>query len=302
MEWTTYHPLADIYGYMDHVAAAYPSIARETVIGKSVEGRPLKTITIGDPADKKPGIVLVCGQHGREWISPATCTYLMSYITEGRRASALKDRTVTIVPVANPDGYEYTFQYDRLWRKNRRKGPRCAGVDLNRNWGYKWGGKGTSRNMCQETYPGTKAFSEPETAALKNYFETLKTKPAAVLDIHSYGQYILYPWGYDKVLSPDYKEMDRVGRLMADKIKKEFQTEYSVGNSAILLYPAAGGLDDYAKAKLRVKYTYTLELGDTGKYGFNLPSRYIVPTSKELVAAVTTLDEAISTTQASPQR
>ena len=71
--------------------------------------------------------------------------------------------------------YEYTFRGDRLWRKNRsspEKGGVCIGVDLNRNYGYRWGGLGTSKQPCREIFAGTGPFSEPETNAVKNFFET----------------------------------------------------------------------------------------------------------------------------------
>lgn len=69
--------------------------------------------------------------------------------------------------------YEYTFTRDRLWRKNRRRaiGSSCTGVDLNRNFGYRWGGMGTSKDPCREIYAGSGPFSEPETKAIRNFFE-----------------------------------------------------------------------------------------------------------------------------------
>lgn len=95
-------------------------------------------------------------------------TYIIDYLVEN---SESLETDYYILPVANPDGYEHTFVSDRLWRKNRKKGKNCAGVDLNRNFGYRWGGKGTSMNMCHDTYPGTKPFSEPETDAIRNFFD-----------------------------------------------------------------------------------------------------------------------------------
>lgn len=74
-------------------------------------------------------------------------------------------------PLINPDGYEHSHNRDRLWRKNRanpEKGS-CAGTDLNRNFGYKWGGQGASRQPCRETYAGSGPFSEPETAAIQKF-------------------------------------------------------------------------------------------------------------------------------------
>lgn len=99
-----------------------------------------------------------------------------------------------------------------MWRKNRsRRGALCSGVDLNRNFGYKWGGKGTSNRPCAEIYAGPSAFSEPETLAQKKFFERSQEKFFAFLTFHSYGQYILYPWGYDVVVPPDHQDLDRVG-------------------------------------------------------------------------------------------
>lgn len=117
------------------------------------------------------------------------------------------------------------------------------------------------------------------------------------MSFHSYGQYILYPWGYDQRLPPDYLDLDTAGRQAAEAMKKVTtdKTVYTVGNSAITLYPAAGGSDDWAKALLKIKYAYTIELRDTGKYGFILPARFITPTAKEALAAVQVITEIIKT-------
>ena len=72
------------------------------------------------------------------------------------------------VPVANPDGYEYSREVDRMWRKNRRKNEnsKCDGVDLNRNFDKAYG-TASSKNPCAEDFRGEKAFSEPESAAIR---------------------------------------------------------------------------------------------------------------------------------------
>ena len=82
------------------------------------------------------------------------------------------------VPVANPDGYEYSRNKDRMWRKNRRKneGSKCEGVDLNRNFGKAYG-TASSKNPCAEDFRGEAAFSEPESAAIRICsFKIIKTK------------------------------------------------------------------------------------------------------------------------------
>ena len=112
--------------------------------------------------------------HAREWISPASVTYIINELVENRDAhgEAVKNVDWYILPVVNPDGYEYSHRADRLWRKNRKGGVgRCAGTDLNRNFGYKWGGAGSSKEPCKEIYAGTGPFSEPETLAVSNFIQ-----------------------------------------------------------------------------------------------------------------------------------
>ena len=98
--------------------------------------------------------------------------------------------------------YEYTHTTNRLWRKNRAGSkdvlgmllPLCAGVDLNRNFGYQWGGvsldprRGTSL-LCLETYMGTKPFSEAESNAIRRF---IKSKPAGTFDVSDICEYLFY--------------------------------------------------------------------------------------------------------------
>lgn len=70
------------------------------------------------------------------------------------------------------------------------------------------------------------------------------------------------------------------------------QQVYSVGPSGSLLYPAAGASDDWAKS-IGIKYTYTVELRDNGRYGFVLPASYIQPTAKEALQFVRTVAVAV---------
>ncbi|OXU22503.1 hypothetical protein TSAR_005494 [Trichomalopsis sarcophagae] len=297
MEWTSYHRLEDIHGYLDYLANTYPQLCSVMTIGRSVEGRELKVLRISKGTANAPALWIDGGIHAREWISPASVTYIIDYLVEH---SDQLEADYYILPVVNPDGYEYTFRGDRLWRKNRgnpQKGGSCIGIDLNRNFGYRWGGQGTSKQPCRETYAGTGAFSEPETRAIKNFFEASAANFKAYLTFHSYGQYILYPWGYDRRVPPDYKDLDNVGKQMAAAMRAAggANSAYTVGNSATTLYAASGGADDWAKAHLKIKYTYTVELRDKGQNGFVLPAKYIKPTAEEALAAVKVVTQAIKT-------
>lgn len=195
----------------------------------------------------------------------------------------------------NPDGYEYTHSGDRLWRKNRRRNSICTGVDLNRNYGYKWGGQGASKQPCAETFAGSGAFSEPETRAVQQFLTTSAANFKASLSFHSYGQYILYPWGYDRKVPPDHADLQRVGQQAAEAIRAVNGNKYTVGPSGSSLYPASGGSDDWAKGILKLKYSYTVELRDTGRHGFMLPADQIISTGQEMLAFMHVIANAVST-------
>jgi len=119
--------------------------------------------------------IIFKGTHAREWISPATVSYIVRQLVENRANYTFANNVdFYILPVVNPDGYEYSRSGNRLWRKNRNKNnTKCVGVDLNRNFGYKWGGAGASKDPCQETYAGPGPFSEPESQAVRDFVTTL---------------------------------------------------------------------------------------------------------------------------------
>ncbi|KAG7312132.1 hypothetical protein JYU34_001590 [Plutella xylostella] len=298
MTWKQYHRLEDIHQFMDYLAKTYPSIISVNSIGKSHEGRDLKVLRISDGKPTNKAVWIDGGIHAREWISPATVTYFINQFAENFDVESddVKNIDWYILPVVNPDGYEFTHLGDRLWRKNRKpQGTTrvCFGADLNRNFGYRWGGKGSSNNPCSDIYRGSRAFSEPETKAVSDFINNSAVNFTAYLTYHSYGQYILYPWGYDSVVPPDYQQLDIVGKDVARAIQQTGGSEYSVGSSSGLLYPAAGGSDDWAKAK-GIKYTYTIELSDTGRYGFILPVSYIEPVARESLAGLRVLAAAVN--------
>ena len=91
----------------------------------------------------KPNIWIEAGIHSREWISPAVGTFLIRELVEDydEHPEYVDNFNWYFIPVANPDGYAYTFSHDRMWRKTRSpQGGNCIGVDPNRNWNFHWGG------------------------------------------------------------------------------------------------------------------------------------------------------------------
>ena len=107
------------------------------------------------------------------------------------------------------------------------------------------------------------------------------------ITFHSYGQMILYPWGYDRVDAKDSAELQRMGTVGARAMGRS----YKVGSAAKVNYEAAGASDDWAKGSAGIKYSYTIELPDTGRYRFLLPARRIGTTVREAANAVKAMAE-----------
>jgi len=300
MNWDAYQKLSVIQDWMDLKAQEYPDFLQTENYGKSTEGRDLKVLKISTGGNGvKPAVWIDGGIHAREWISPATVSYMANELIEiaaqGKENPDYKYVSEVdwyINPNLNPDGYEYT-QIDRMWRKTRSKansffpGFGCVGVDPNRNWGYHWGGKGTSNNPCSQIYRGPMAASEPEVNSTQNYIYEKRDQIKLFLTFHSYSQMIFTPWGYDEEAEIDDKEdLMLVANNAKEALKSVHGTEYQAGSSPELLYAAAGGSEDFAKGIAEIKFAFCYELRDTGKNGFMLPPDQIKPSGEETFVAV----------------
>jgi murein tripeptide amidase MpaA len=149
---------------------------------------------------------------------------------------------IYITPIANPDGYEQAqTTKDRLWRKTRSNYSSalgCLGVDPNRNFAYEWGGLGTSADKCSDLYKGPVAFSEPETAAIRDFIESKKSEGVnwlAYFAVHSYSQMWLVPWGWTDVLPPTYDELLEFGTVGVKALTSVHGTQYKIGSVTEIL-------------------------------------------------------------------
>ena len=167
-------------------------------VGASYEGRPILAVKIGaaDDAAGRPNVLFMATHHAREWISTAIAMKLIRWLADSAPA-LVATHDVWVIPVENPDGYQYTFTADRYWRKNRRPNANGSfGVDPNRNYPGFWGvdEAGSSGLQYAETYRGTSAASEPETQAVMAFHAA--HPPVLSVSYHSYGGLVLYPWGF----------------------------------------------------------------------------------------------------------
>jgi carboxypeptidase A2 len=242
-------------------------------IGTSVEGRSIWTLKISKDEAGRQGVWYDATIHAREWLATATHLKITTRLIDEYETNADARRLIDtydwyLTPVANPDGYVYTWDSDRLWRKNRspNDGAACMGTDLNRNFDEHWGNAGSSALACSETYHGPTAGSEPETQALQSEAVRLGSSLITSIHMHTYGQYWLIPWGSYAAdgttcnIADDDAEMMVCAEAAANAIENTYNTDWLRGNSCNVIYPASGITMDYFKAVGGVKYTATPEL------------------------------------------
>ncbi|MEU4654305.1 M14 family zinc carboxypeptidase [Streptomyces sp. NPDC023723] len=195
-------------------AQEHPGLTKVVSIGKTVKGQDILALKLTKGAKQtkdgsKPSVLYASNQHAREWITPEMTRRLMHHYLDNyqsdRRIKKIVDSTeLWFLLSANPDGYDYTFENtdNRLWRKNLRdvNGDGAIstgdGVDLNRNFAYKWGydDEGSSPNPTSQTYRGAGPNSEPETKALDAFEKRIGFTYG--INYHSAAELLLYGVGW----------------------------------------------------------------------------------------------------------
>lgn len=290
-----YHSAASLEAELRQLAEARPDIAELKEIGRSIEGRPILALRIGDRRGGVPKLLFMGCHHAREWIAVEVpfllAKELVERADEAPIAGWLTSGEVWVAPMVNPDGHEYSRTAQRLWRKNRRRNDDGSfGVDPNRNYGYMWGilDIPTSSHVpSDETYVGPRAFSEPETQAVRDLVGCERF--AGVITYHSYSQLILYPWGYAEKPVPDVQHREQmVG--MAEEMQTLMQGVHGkvyVPQQSSQLYPTAGDTTDWTYGTYGIP-SFTIELRPRTfqEGGFILPPGQILPTWEENRPAV----------------
>jgi len=295
-----YRPYNEVQTALWNLSQTNPGIARYFgSIGKTIEGRdiPAIKITKNPQADdpNKPDVLFLGGHHAREWISIEVPLRLAEYLVANYAGnstvqSLVDSREIWIIPIVNPDGYIFSRTTDRSWRKNRRPLGKHFGVDLNRNYGYLWGGD-SYNHPISDNYHGLRAFSEPETQTIKDFIETreaAKNPITRLLDYHNYGQLILYPWGNTPDPAPDAALFKQIAEEMRDRINTvgvEYTAKQISRRDDRRIRPVSGSINDWAYGEKGI-LAFTIELRP--KYsdpGFDLPTGQIQPTFDENLPA-----------------
>lgn len=311
-----YRTVAQLDSLSDLLATWFPAyFTRIQLPEASVQGRPVFALRLrAGGGGERRGVLVVGGTHARELMNPDAIIELAvdlfvshangtDIVYGGKRWPAsdvkliLESLDLWLVPCMNPDGRVHSMTVDAMWRKNRRDNPGtpCDGVDLNRNFDLLWGvtqGQ-TSCSPCSDVYAGRTAFSEPESRNIKHLLDTHRVD--CFVDVHSYSELILWPWGHAPNQSvdpskrfttlasgtctgipiPGYQEyiplqdlqrFQTVGSRIRDAIAAVRGRLYT-SEPGVTLYPTTGTQSDYvysrhiANAKLRKTYGFTFETG-----------------------------------------
>ncbi|GGJ95201.1 carboxypeptidase T [Pilimelia anulata] len=283
-----YHDYAEMTDAINKLVASKPEIAQKLSIGKSYEGRDLPLIKISDNVkddEQEPEYLISAHHHAREHLTVEMALYLLNmfineYGKDERVTKLVNEREIWVIPSLNPDGSEFDISGSKLamWRKNRQPNQGGqAGTDLNRNYGYKWGCcNGSSGSTGSETYRGTAAFSSPETQRIRDFVNSRKINGkqqiTVNLDFHTYGELILWPYGYtNKTVEPgmtqdDVSTFSTIGKKMAATNK--YDPKQASG-----LYITDGSSLDWLWAEHKI-FGYTFEMWG-GSGGFYPADTYI---------------------------
>ena len=268
-----FHNYDEMLDVLKGLEAGNPGLAHVFSMGRSVEGREIWAIKIGEgetaeDGTEKPAAIFMATHHAREHVSTEmpimfAQELLNNYQTNPRIRDLLKEIDIYLVPMVNPDGAMYDIDAGnyRWWRKNRcRNSGSSYGVDLNRNYGFGWGTGGSSSSPSSDVYMGSAPFAEPETRAIRDFFLAHPNIKIA-LSLHTFSELILYPWGGrdEGVGGEDEKALVK----MANDIAKI--NNYTPMQSSDL-YIASGDTCDWVYGELST-FCFTFELSPSSLWG-----------------------------------
>lgn len=237
-----FYSLPEVLDQLDAMALTYPnliSIRRPVSNFKTYENNSIFWVRISDNPENdeaEPEVLYTGLHHAREFISVSQMIYFMWYLLENYDKNPMVQQIINstelyFVPVLNPDGMNYNVEgydkdkdaFSRILRKNMRDNdlngifdPKNDGVDLNRNYATAWGvdNEGSSSFPGSDTYRGPTPFSEPETKAIQYLFNNHDFKVA--INHHSYGNFLIYPWGFTGVHTTDSITFMSYGTLLTE--------------------------------------------------------------------------------------
>jgi murein tripeptide amidase MpaA len=303
-----YRTITEIYARAAELATQYPNLVEIIDIGDSwkkvnsggTEGYDIEVFLItnkSNPETPKSVAFYMSNIHAREWTPPEANLRLAEHLLANYGSDPditwMLDYTrVHLVFVTNPDGRAKDEENHNYSQRKNMNANHCpgqtggygqTGVDLNRNYPFVWSG---SNDQCNLTYPGTSAGSEPETVAITTYVRGIfedqrgpnpldpapETATGMFLDLHSYSELVLFPWGYTNNNAPNHDQLKHLAYKFA------YYNKYDPKKSTEL-YPTDGSTDDFAYGELGVP-AFCFEMGNAFHEGCSAFESNIWPDNK----------------------
>jgi len=267
--------ICKLYDLGDSQGKIYYNQGKQNYVNYQHDIWALKVSDNVEQDEDEPAIFYMGAHHAREPLSTEVAFYVLNHIlnnygTDPSITANVNSKEIWFIPIVNPDGQKIVLdQIDVNWRKNIRDNDNNNqitfsggwsypdGVDPNRNYGWEFGGEGASSDPGELTYHGPSAFSESETAAMRDLLAARHF--VAGITYHTYSELVLWPYGYTTgATTPDNTAVAALGTAMGNSIPKLGGGTYTPQPSWAL-YPASGITDDYAYGKHGI-FSYTIEL------------------------------------------
>jgi carboxypeptidase T len=292
-----YHTYAENKAFIDSTVAAHPGIAKRFNIGNSYQGRKIWGIKISDNVatdENEPEVFINANIHARERATNELALNIISMLTDnyggsdalGQRVTDIvNSREIWIVPMVNPDGAEFDMKGGRWhqWRKNRQptSDPNEIGIDLNRQFGYMWGGPGSSGKPSSDTYRGEYPWQAPEVRRYRDFVASRviggHQQIKVILSLHSAGRLVLWPYSYTKTDVPPEMPQDDHDAYVALGHELAAINGYTPEQGSDL-YLVSGDMDDFEYHDQGI-FTFTFEMTKGA-------ARRYYPTQTELAADI----------------
>ena len=273
-----YYTYPEVVSELSQIESDHSAIAKKISIGTSYEDRDIPGIKISDNVgteESEPEIFICAMHHAREAATANVAMYIINQLTDNYGSDQtvtdlVNGREIYIIPIVNPDGKVYddsggSSGSGRNWRKNRQPCTGGIGTDPNRNYSYQWGGSGSSGSCTSDTFRGYEPFDAPCTAAVRDFFNA-HPDINVLLTYHSYGNLVLWPWGYtyDPIADADDRDVHEImGEQYASYVDYTPQ-------QASDLYLASGTTDDWSFGVTQNDdmpcFSFTVELEGGGFY------------------------------------
>jgi carboxypeptidase T len=271
---TNYPTICKLYDLGDSRGKQYYSGGNTSYINYNHDIWALKVSDNVAAEEDEPAIFYFGAHHAREPISTEVTMYILNHIVSNYGSdpditASVNNKQIWFVPIVNPDGHRAVIEeVYTMWRKNIRDNNGSGtpeiynsapdGVDPNRNYGWEWGGQGTSGSFNSDLYRGPSAFSEPETQAMADLMDNHHF--VAGISYHSYSELVLHPYGYiTNATAPDNAALYDLAYSMAVTIPKLSGSGHYTPQASWQLYAASGVTDDWAYGQHGI-FCFTIEL------------------------------------------